>query len=70
MAKAGSMKDICKLSLKNPDMKEAAMDSVASAKVLLSQVLSFWQLKGDNFAFLYQPPKKIYRLIVKCYSPY
>ena len=50
VAKAGSMKEIRKLSLKHPDMKEAAMDSVASAKILLSQVLSRLQLKGDNFS--------------------
>ena len=38
VTKAGSMKEIHKLSLKHPDMKEAAVDSIASAKVLLSQV--------------------------------
>ena len=46
------MKEIRKLSLKHPDMKEAAIDSVASAKILHSQILSRLQLKGDNFNLL------------------
>ena len=49
VAKDGSMKEIRKLSLKHPDLKEAAMDSVASAKILLSQVLSRLQLNFSLF---------------------
>ncbi len=49
VAKAGSMKEIRKLSLKHPGLKEAAMDSVASAKIRLAQVLGCLQLKGENF---------------------
>lgn len=40
VAKAGSMKEIQKLSQKHPGLKEAILDSVASAKVCLVEVLS------------------------------
>lgn len=49
VAKAGTMKEIRKLSLKHPGLKEAVVDSIASAKVRLSQVLGRLQLKGENF---------------------
>ena len=49
VAKAGSMKEIRKLSLKHPGLKEVAMDSVASAKIRLAQVLGRLQLKGEKF---------------------
>ena len=49
VAKAGSMKEIRKLSLKHPELKEAVMDSVARAKTRLSEVLARLQLKGENF---------------------
>ena len=42
-------KEIWKLSLKHLGLKEAVMDSVASAKIRLSQVLGHLQLKGENF---------------------
>ena len=38
-----------KLSQKHPDLKEAVVDSVASAKIRLSEVLGRLQLKGENF---------------------
>ena len=49
VAKAGTMKELRKLSLKQPGLKEAVVDSVASDKVRLSQVLVHLQLKGENF---------------------
>ena len=49
VAKAGTMKEIRKLSLKHPGLKEAVVDSVASAKIRLSQILGCLQLKGENF---------------------
>ena len=49
VAKAGSMKEIRKLSLKHPGLKEVAMASVASAKIRLAQVLGRLQLKGEKF---------------------
>ena len=43
------MKEIRKLSQKHPGLKEAILDSIASAKVCLVEVLSRLQLKGENF---------------------
>ena len=49
VAKAGSMKEIRKLSQKHPDLREAVLDSVATAKIRLSEVIGHLQLEGENF---------------------
>ena len=47
--KAGSMKDLRRLAEKEPGFKDAAVDSMASVKILLTQVLQRLQLKGKAF---------------------
>ena len=48
-SKAGSMKDLRRLAEKDPCFKDAAVDSMASVKIRLTQVLQRLQLKGKLF---------------------
>ena len=50
LEKAGNMKEIRAVAAKHPGFREVVIDSVASPKLCLTQVLSRLKLKDDGFS--------------------